>query len=77
VIIKQIESKLNPGLINSEAESLNKIICLDHERVNSPCFKSVVILNNFLIDQNNLEKLELMIHQMKVEAEGILGELRR
>ena len=54
--------------MKNEANILNKILCLNQE--GSEEYKSVVIVNNFLINSENLMKLELMIHQMKAQAEG-------
>jgi hypothetical protein len=54
--------------MRNEANMLNKILCLSEE--GSEGFKSVVIINSFKINQTNLDNLELVIHQMKDQAES-------
>ena len=57
-----------------EMDKLNKIVYFDEygSKFDDSLQKRVIILNNFEINPQNLEKLELVIHQLRTEAEGEL-----
>lgn len=71
-MFRQIESKLEPDNVADEVDSLNKVFPLDPANLSGPSFdaKSVIVINNFEINAQNLEKLKNIIFQLKTECEG-------
>jgi hypothetical protein len=72
LVVKKINKRLDYFDVQTETDQLNKLIYFNemHTKFDDAEFKSVVVINNFLIDQMNLDKLELLIHQLKTETEG-------